>query len=140
MTEQLERPNLYFLGELIDIPPFQPHGPFTYTNSVVILINGSTFSAGELTTEILKQLPNVTAVGDTTGGGGGASNSSGAAIGDYKLPSRKLINIPTGYFERYNGQLIEWHGVPPDIRIVQTEADILAGIDKQLEYAIEILR
>ena len=140
MTEQLERPNLYFLGELIDIPPFQPHGPFTYTNSVVILINGSTFSAGELTTEILKQLPNVTAVGDTTGGGGGASNSSGAAIGDYKLPSGKLINIPTGYFERYNGQLVEWHGVPPDIRIVQTEADIKQGRDKQLEYAIDILR
>jgi len=30
--------------------------------------------------------------------------------------------------------------VPPDTRIVQTEADIKQGRDKQLEYAIELLK
>ena len=141
MTEPLEWPNVYCLGELVDISPFQPTGPF-YTNPVVILINGSTFSAGELTTEILKQLPNVTAVGDTTGGGGGSGSScaSRQSISTFKLPSGKLISTPTGYIESYDGQQIEWLGVPPDIRIEQTEDDINAGRDKQLEYAINMLK
>ncbi|MCD4735173.1 MAG: hypothetical protein K8R53_03960 [Bacteroidales bacterium] len=140
MTESLEWPKLYYLEELIDISPFQPIGPFTYTNPVVVLINGSTYSAGEVTTEILKQLPNVTAVGDTTGGGGGAGSNQGNIKSDFKLPSGKLISTPTGYFERYDGQPFEWFGVPPDIRVEQTEEDIINGRDKQLEYAINMLK
>jgi C-terminal processing protease CtpA/Prc len=103
------------------------------------LINGSTFSAGEWTTEILKQLPNVTVIGDTTGGGGVASsNDTPESVGEYQLPSGKNVYIGTEYFERYDGQFIEWLGVPPDIRVIQTEADINNGRDKQLEYAINI--
>jgi len=140
MSSSIHWPNFYSLGELIDIPPFQPKGPFTYTNPVVVLINGSTFSAGELTTEILKQLPNVTAIGDTTGGGGGAGSNQGNNKSDFKLPSGKLISTPTGYFERYDGQSFEWLGVPPDIRVEQTEEDIINGRDKQLEFAIDMLK
>jgi len=140
ITSPQEWPNLYFLGELLDLQPIQPRGPFTYTNPVVVLINGSTFSAGELTTEILKDLTHITAVGDTTGGGGGAgSNHSTETISDYKLPSGKLISTPTGHFRSFAGQQIEWYGVSPDIRVVQTEADINNGRDKQLEYAIRLL-
>jgi carboxyl-terminal processing protease len=114
----------------------KPSGSFQYTNPVVVLINGSTFSAGEFTTEILKQLPQVTAVGDTTGGGsvGGGDESL------FYLPSGKSIEIGFTDFRRYDGLPWEWLGIPPDIRIEQTEADILAGRDKQLEYAIELLK
>jgi len=141
MTVPMEMLKYYRLGELVDLPQFQPRGPFTYTNPVVVLINGSTFSAGEWTTEILKQLTNVTVIGDTTGGGGVASsNATPESVGEYKLPSGKIVYIGTEYFERYNGQLIEWLGVPPDIRIEQAEADINEGRDNQLEYAIGILK
>lgn len=141
MTEPLEWPNIYYLGELFNVSPLQPKGSFTYTNPVIVLINGSTFSSGEITTEILKQLPNVTAVGDTTGGGGGAGASgSGEIVSEYLLPSGKLISTPTGYFERYDGQQIEWLGILPDILIEQTEEDINMGRDKQLEYAINMLK
>lgn len=135
LTEPLERNDAYTLGEKWDLPPFQPQGPFVYTNPVVVLINGSTYSAGEFCTEILKQLPHVIAVGDTTGGG-----STGGGDGDYLLPSGKSIYV--GYIDirRYDGLPWEWLGVAPDIRIEQTEDDIAAGRDKQLEYAIEILR
>ncbi|MBN2348080.1 MAG: hypothetical protein JXJ22_04545 [Bacteroidales bacterium] len=140
LIDPLEPPKLYFLGELIEQSPIEPSEIFTYTNPVVVLINGSTFSAGEITTEILKQLPNITAVGDTTGGGGVASNSSPPkAVGKYQLPSGKLIYIGTGYVERYDGQPFEWIGIPPDIRVEQTEMDIKNGRDKQLEYAINML-
>jgi C-terminal processing protease CtpA/Prc len=135
LTEPLERNDAYTLGEKWDLPPFQPQGPFVYTNPVVVLINGSTYSAGECCTEILKQIPQVTAVGDTTGGG-----STGGGDGDYLLPSGKSIYV--GYIDlrRYDGLPWEWLGIPPDIRIEQTEDDIAAGRDKQLEYAIEILK
>lgn len=141
MTSSLEWPRLYFLGESVDWPQIQPHGSFTYTQPVVVIINGSTFSAGEMCTEILKQLPTVTAIGDTTGGGGGAgSGHSVETRSDYKLPSGRLISTPTGYFERYDGQIIEWNGVVPDIRVVQTAEDIKQGRDRQLEFAIKLLK
>jgi hypothetical protein len=141
ISSPMERPGFYVLGEKWDLAPFQPQGPFTYTNPVVVLINGSTYSAGELTTEIMKQLPNVTAVGDTTGGGsaGGVSDPPNARTKFY-LPSGKMIDIGTVDNRRYDGLPWEWLGVPPDIRVVQTEADIKQGIDKQLEYAIDILK
>lgn len=141
ITSPLEKPDFYCLGEKRDLPPFQPQGPFTYTNPVVVLINGSTFSAGELCTEILKQLPNVTAVGDTTGGGSaGSQDNPPNAKGEYYLPSGKMIYIGTIDLRRYDGLPWEWLGVTPDIRVVQTEADIKQGRDKQLEYAIGLLR
>jgi C-terminal processing protease CtpA/Prc len=109
-------------------------GSFAYTNPVVVLINGSTFSAGELCTEILKQLPNVTAIGDTTGGGSCGGNYK------YYLPSGKMIHVGTLDSRRYDGLPWESIGIAPDIRIEQTGADIIAGRDKQLEYAIEMLK
>jgi carboxyl-terminal processing protease len=136
LSQPLERNDMYLYGEKLNFAPFQPKGSFQYTNPVVVLINGSTFSAGEFTTEILKQLPQVTAVGDTTGGGSVGSGDEGL----YFLPSGKSIEIGYYDFRRYDGLPWEWLGIPPDILIDQTEADILAGRDKQLEYAISILK
>ena len=141
ISDPLDWPDFYSLGELLELTPVQPQGPFTYTNPVVVLINGSTFSAGELTTEMLKQIPSVTAVGDTTGGGSGISaNNSYETRGEFELPSGKTICLPTGYIERYDGLPWEWLGVPPDIRVEQTSEDINNGIDRQLEYAIDLLQ
>lgn len=141
ITAPLQWPEFVFLGETSPTTPVQPTGSFTYSNPVVVLINGSTFSAGEICTEMLKQCPQVTAVGDTTGGGGGAgSGSVDTWRSDFVLPSGKLISTPTGYVARYDGQMIEWLGVPPDVRIVNTEAEINNGVDRQLEYAIDLLR
>jgi hypothetical protein len=135
--EPMAWPKFYLLDELIEIDPIQP-GSLYYSNAVVVLINGSTFSAGELCTEVLKQIPTVITVGDTTGGGGVASSSyPPEALGEYYLPSGKMIYIGTGYFERYDGQVFEWNGIPPDIRITNSEEEINTGIDRQLEYAID---
>jgi hypothetical protein len=142
ITAPLAKPKLYLLGKLVEQTPFQPlAGTFIYTNRVVVLINGSTFSAGEHTAEILKQLPQVTAVGDVTGGGGAvSSDQSIETAAEYRLPSGKVICVGSGYIERYDGQLIEWNGVPPDIYVEQTETDVLNGRDKQLEFAIDLLK
>ena len=141
ISEPMPSVDIYWLGELASQPPIQPSGPFTYTNPVVVLINGSTFSAGEICTEMLKQLPQVTVVGDTTGGGSVASSGSiPEFMGDYRLPSGKLIYIGTGDVRRYDGIPFEWLGIAPDIRVPQTAADIEAGRDKQLEFALNMLQ
>jgi C-terminal processing protease CtpA/Prc len=141
LTTPLEKPKMFILED-IEQPPFQPlTNTFIYTKPIVAIINGITISGGELITEILKQLPNVTAVGDTTSGGGGcASGHTAQALGQYRLPCKKIIFIPTGYLLRYDGSHYEWNGVSPDIRVEQTETDIKNGKDKQLEYAINILK
>ncbi|MBP7461485.1 MAG: hypothetical protein KBA26_09360 [Candidatus Delongbacteria bacterium] len=142
ITVPFEKPKLYSLGEFIQQHPLQPAGEISpYIKPVVVLINGSTFSAGEVVTEMLKQLPNVTAIGDTTGGGGVASSITNdpKAVGEYMLPSGKIIYIGTGYIERYDGLSFEWIGVSPDIRVEQTESDIANGTDKQFEYALTML-
>ena len=53
---------------------------------------------------------------------------------------RKSIEIGFIDIRRYDGLPWEWLGIAPDIRIENTEAEILAGRDKQLEYAIEMLK
>ncbi len=140
ITEPLEKPGFYVLGEEWILPPFLPQGPFTYTNPVVVIINGSTFSAGELCTEVLKQLPNVTAIGDTTGGGSaGGTSEPPEAVTEYFLPSGKMIDVGTVDLRRYDGLPWEWLGIPPDIRVEQTEEDIENGVDRQLEFAVDLL-
>jgi C-terminal processing protease CtpA/Prc len=142
LTDTIRKPKFYLLGEHIKQPYFIPQeNTFIYNKGIIVLINGRTISAGEMTTEILKQLPNVTAIGDTTSGGGGAnSGSSPQAEGEFRLPNRMIICVPAGCFMRYDSLHYEWNGIPPDIRVEQTEADIKDGRDKQLEYAISLLK
>ncbi len=56
------------------------------------------------------------------------------------LPCAKVIYVEPGYFEKYDQQVFEWQGVPPDIRVVQKAEDIETGRDRQLEFAIEVLK
>jgi C-terminal processing protease CtpA/Prc len=120
-------------------PPIQPDGiHHQYVNPVVVLINGASLSSGELFPEVMKQLPNVTAVGDTTAGA--SCNDRGEFRGDRRLPSGKMIHIPTWCISRYDGVPWELVGIAPDIRVVQTEEDVAQGLDRQLEYAIGLLR
>jgi len=138
ITAPLEKPNYYLQGELIDLPPFEPQSNFQYTNPIVLLINGVCYSTGDIFPEIMKQISTVTLVGDTTSGGSSGSTTSFPAY--YKLPSGKTIFVGTTDWRGYNGSPLEWVGVAPDILVQQTKEDIENGVDKQLEYAINMLK
>jgi C-terminal processing protease CtpA/Prc len=138
ITSPLEKPEFYVLGEKITLPPFEPQGDFQYINPIIVLINGVCYSTGDIFPEVMKQISTVTVVGDTTGGGSSGSTSSAPA--EYTLPSGKTIFVGTTDWRRYDGLPYEWIGVPPDILIQQTKEDIQNGFDKQLEYAIALLK
>jgi len=127
-------------GQALDWPQYVPVGPFQYTRPIVIIINGGSYSARENFADKMKSLPNVTVIGDTTGGGSAGQNSTGFYAGKHVLPSGKMINIPKFDLRRLDGLPWETIGVPPDSLVRQTEADIRAGTDKQLEEAIELLQ
>ncbi len=111
----------------------RPRGPYQYLKPVIVLINGASFSAAELFPELMKQISTVITLGDTTGGGGGS-------VEIFPLPSNKRIQLPTMYFKRFDGTMVEWNGIPPDILVPQTPDDIKQGHDKQLDRAIQFLR
>jgi C-terminal processing protease CtpA/Prc len=133
LTSPLPYFPMYRGGKQLPVLSLPPSGPFTYLNPVVVLINGVSFSTTECFAEMMKQVQNVTVVGDTTGGGGGAPEY-------YPLPSGRQIRVSTKNICRYDGEPQEWNGVPPDIVVMQTRSDVKNGHDLQLERAIALLR
>lgn len=139
IASPIRRNPYYYDFEEMEMDSIQPGGKYTYSNAVVLLVNGVSFSASEITTEIFKQkITQATVIGDTTGGGSlGYLNP--ANNGDFRLPSGKLFHIGNLDVRKYNYVPFENIGIVPDIVIPQTETDILAGKDIQLEYAIQFI-
>jgi len=132
IQEPLETPGWTEKGEFSQGPIIQPDSINNYSKQIVVLVNGKSFSATEHFALWMKNIDHVTLIGDTTGGGSGNPKT-------YLLASGNSIKVSTRFFYRYDGQPIEWNGIVPDILIEQKESDVLEGIDKQLEYAIEYL-
>lgn len=102
-----------------------------YTKPVIVLANRGSFSATNNFVAIMKTLPAVTVIGDTTGGGCGLPFTAELPIGWSVRFSAAPIYDP-------NGNITEW-GVEPDIKIDMTDADLAAGIDPILDKAIELI-
>ena len=113
---------------------YYPAGDFQYTRPTVLLINGKSYSTSEAMANLCKKIENITVIGDTTGGGGGVPDEK------FDLPSGLKFRVPTRCAMRYDGEHVEWNGIPPDIRISQTKADIDDNRDIQLEYAVSYLK
>ena len=109
------------------MPPatISPAGPRQYTGPIVILINGTSFSAAQAFADRMSQLGYVTLVGDTTAGAG--VGFTGSMNPRHFLPSGKSIRIGWNALFRIDGELHEWNGIPPDVRVVQSKADAAGG-------------
>jgi hypothetical protein len=111
----------------------EPQGPRQFTKPVALLTNRHCFSSAEGTILMMKALPNVTVIGDTTGGG------SANPI---------ALTLPNGWSYRvsrwiqYTAQktVFEGTGLPPNIPLWISPADSAAGRDAILERAIQFLR
>ena len=103
-----------------------------YSKPVILLQNGVSFSSAEGFICMMRELPNVTTLGDTTGGGGGSPK-------EFKISYNIIINLPTAALLTYQRKFVEWNGIEPDILLQQTKTELENGKDPQLEKAISIL-
>ena len=102
-----------------------------YNKPIVVLFNRGSFSATNNFVSIMKQLPNVTIIGDTTGGGCGLPFTS-------ELPNGWSVRFSAAVIRDAEGNITEF-GVAPDIKVDMTEADRLSGHDTILDTAISHL-
>ncbi len=102
-----------------------------YSKPVVVLCNRGSFSATNNFVSIMKHLPGVTIVGDTTGGGCGLPFTS-------ELPNGWSVRFSAAVISDVDGQLTEF-GVAPDVEVNITPDDKAHGRDTLLERAFQIL-
>jgi hypothetical protein len=111
----------------------EPAGTIRYPGKVAILVDRGSFSATSFFTLGARELPNVTIIGDSTGGGLGIPNGG-------QLPNGWTYRFSISRTLTANGENFE-SGIPPDIRVLLTEADRLKGIDTVIERAVlELLK
>jgi hypothetical protein len=117
----------------------QPSKP-TFTGPLYLVINGGSFSTTAEFLSIVDSHHRGTFIGEESGGGyyGNTSGSTAKII----LPNTKLgIYIP--YMDGYNavsGNHEAARGVIPDFPVKHTIADLVAGVDKDFELALELAR
>lgn len=110
----------------------EPDGPIQFTRPVVLLVHRHTASGPEGLTLAMRVLPHVTVVGDLT---------EGALSAQYpdRLPNGWTLWVAFKVTRDHEGTCWDGLGIPPDLRVVDTPAEIAAGRDRQLEFAQRLL-
>lgn len=109
-------------------------GKENYQGKVILLTSRLTGSATETFVKIMRDLPNVTSLGDTTWG------SIGNRPVNKTLPNGWFYRFPTAVEVDKNKQSNEGIGFAPDIFVLNTPQSIATGKDLMLEKAIEVLK
>ena len=105
-----------------------------FDGPVACLIDEETFSVADNFAACLRDThPDVTFVGRPTGGGSGAPRT-------FTLPATKArVTFCTMRVWAPKGEIVEGNGVKPDVDVVPTRAQVLAGDDAVLEAALAAL-
>ncbi len=114
-------------GEDLKTPSASIQGP------KVMLINENAGSGGDLLPWMFRHFKVGTLVGERTWGG------LVGILGFPTLMDGAVVTAPNlGFWTPEEGYGVENVGVPPDVEVEQTPADVIAGHDPQLEKAIAI--
>lgn len=108
-------------------------GPQPFHNRMVILVNEGTNSAAEMVVGFAADHRLATIVGEKTAG-----NVLGAA--NFKLGSGFILRLPIFGWYTPQGVYLEGKGVTPDIKVEVDPYLLSAGVDQQMDKALEILR
>ena len=111
----------------------EPEGDVQFTKPIVLLTCDAVFSGGEAFALAIRQLPYVTILGDHTNG-----------IFSYQL-EKKLPNgweYCLSYQEYFSADMVcyEGKGIPADIELLNSTADIENGVDPLITRALEVLK
>ncbi len=100
---------------------------------LAVLINKGTASAGEIVAGVIKDTGRGVLIGERTFGKGWVQNV-------HHLSDGSTLHVTAAQWLTPNRQQIAEEGIPPDIEVPFTEADMEAGVDPQLERAIKYLQ
>ncbi len=106
--------------------------PLRYDGPVYLLIGPGTFSSAQLCALAAKDFALATLVGEETGE---PANSTGEVYQGYSPHAGLGFSIPTKYFWAPKPHP-DGEGVVPDVTIIPTAADLQAGRDPALAYAV----
>jgi hypothetical protein len=108
-----------------------PRGSWQYTKPVYLLVGARCASSNETFIAAMRQLPNVTVLGDTTGGGSANPREMPIVVGGRDTGWRYSVSQ---WQERLaTGALIEWQGIAPAEVLPWDLARVAAGRDPILE-------
>ncbi len=110
----------------------EPQGPVQFTKTLVVLTNRWGISAAENFALAMCVLPHATLIGDFTSG------VFADVYGD-NLPNGWQFGVSFKLFVDPTGFCWEGIGVPMDLRIINTPADITARRDRVLEFALKFI-
>lgn len=106
-----------------------PRGPWQFTKPVLLLIGRGCYSSNEDFIAMMRELPNVTVIGDTSGG------HSGYPVA-FSLSNGWQFTISTWIDYTAEMQGIEDRGIDPGVFVSASATDFQAGRDPVLDYAI----
>ena len=110
-----------------------PRGAWQYTGAVLLLIGRRCLSSNEAFIAAMRQLPNVTLVGDRTGGSSGNPGTFPLALGWTYTVSRWIQYTA-------DDQVIEDVGIAPRVFVVAGPGDFGQGRDPVLDWALNASR
>ena len=104
-------------------------GRHQYTKPVVLLVSDFTASAAEVFVLLLKDLPHVTIIGDTTEG-------IFSDMHEFKLPNSWEVTLSRQQF--FSREMINYEGIgiAPDVRALNGAQDLVTGRDAVLEAGV----
>jgi carboxyl-terminal processing protease len=108
-----------------------PTGSRRFTGNVYLLTSRNTISAAELFVLSMRALGHTTVVGDTTAGETGSPFSR-------ELQNGWTYQFPESIEYTLDGRTFEDIGLPPDVPVRNTSAQIVRGVDTQLARAIAL--
>lgn len=116
----------------------QPAGKYPFLGKVFVLIDGGTFSTAADFCAVAHHLKRATFIGEETGGGYYGNNSGMETT--VTLPNSKMrIRVPMyEYWNAVPGYAGKRRGTRPD-HVVETKvANLLRGVDEQLDLALKL--
>jgi len=116
----------------------QQPGKYPFLGKVIVLIEGGTFSTAADFCAVVHHLKRATFVGEETGGGYYGNNSG--MMPTLTLPNSKVgIRLPMyEYWNAVPGYAGKRRGTIPDRVVELKTADVLRGVDTQLEFALKL--